>query len=425
MIAFIMFAILGTVSDDIVFEPTASLSDLSVDTLIVEGYEYHLISIDGFGSQMNDIQSVGYPSLPSTVSTFLLPPDIRIETIEVASATWDTIPGKYFLYPVQTGIMTDTSFTPPDPAAYSSSIPFPALPIEVSRQGSAMGYSVASLTGTPIRYLPADSTLMILTSIELTIGTGPSESERIVPSRETEWSSAMRERGILSLVSNPEQVTWYRQPDLMTFDDRTSPLNITQSPGSSGDGVDMVIITSSDLADDFQQVAEYRTCQGIITVVRTVEWIDQFYSGCDTPERIRNFIREAQREWGIQAVLIGGDNGVVPVRECYGWNYNCLPFPVYQMPSDDYYADIDGNWSFDGSMWITELHEYYLDLCAGRWPVNDADAVDSLFAKLQLYEQPEHFPEGFARKLLLIGSNDIAGAGADDMIWLSNLLSDI
>jgi len=422
MILFIMFTILGTVSDDIVFEPVAMQSDLSIDTLIFEGVEYHLISIDGFESPMNDIQNAGHPSLPSTVSTFLLPPDIRIDSIEIASATWDTLPGKYFLYPAQTGLMTDTAFTSPDPAVYSSSIPFPQQPIVVSRQGSAMGYSVASLTGTPIRYIPADSTLMILTSIQMIVQTRPSESERIFPDRETEWSAAMRERGILSLVSNPENITLYRQSEIMTFDDRTSPLNTTQSPGSSGDGVDMVIITSSELADDFEQVADYRTCQGIITVVRTVEWIDQFYSGCDTPQRIRNFIREAQMAWGIQAVLLGGDDGVVPVRECYGWNYNCYPFPISQMPSDDYYADIDGNWSYDGSMWITGLHENYLDLCAGRWPVNDADDVDSLFAKLLLYEQPEHFPVGFARKLLLIGSNDTAGNGADDMIWLNALL---
>ena len=424
MIAFIMFAILGTVSDDIVFEPAAILSDLSIDTMIVEGTEYHLISMDGFGSPVNGIQNIGYPSLPSAVSTFLLPPDIRIDTIEIVTAAWDTLPGKYYLYPVQTGFMTDTAFISPDPAIYSSGIPFPAHPIEVSRQGSAMGYSVASLTGTPIRYIPADSTLMILTSIELTIHTEPSGSERIVPDRETEWSAAMRERGILSLVSNPDNIACYRQPVIMTFEDRTSPLNVTQSPGSSGDGVDMVIITSSALADDFEQVAEYRTCQGIITIVRTVEWIDQNYTGADTPESIRNFIRDAHQEWGIGAVLLGGDDGVVPVRECYGWDYNCYPFPVYQMPSDDYYADIDGDWSHDGSMWLAGLSENYLDLCAGRWPVSNGNDVDLLFAKLLLYEQPEDFPAGFARKLLLLGVNDSAGAGADHMMWLNALLNE-
>ncbi len=424
MIAIFIFAILGTASDGIVFDPAAILSGLSSDTVTVEGTEFHLISIDGFESPTNEVQTVGYPSLPSTVSTFLLPPDVRIDTIEIVSATWDTLPGRYYLYPAQTGFMTDTAFVSPDPAIYSSDTPFPAQPVEVSRQGSAFGYSVASLTGTPVRYIPADSILMILTSIELIIHTEPSEAERIVPDRETAWSSAMRERGILSLVANPQNITCYDQPVLMTFENRTSPLNVTQSPGSSGDGVDMVIITSSDLAFDFEQVADYRTCQGIITVVRTVEWIDQHYAGCDTPERIRNFIREAHEKWGIQAVLLGGDDGVVPVRECYGWNYNCYPYPIFQMPADDYYVDIDGNWSYESSMWIAASSENYLDLCAGRWPVNNGNDVDLLFTKLLLYEQPDNFPAGFARKLLLIGSNDTAGTGADHMIWLNALLEE-
>ncbi len=418
MIALIVFTILGTASADIVFEPVAMHGDLSIDTLIVEGTEYHLISLDGFSNPTDGMRNPGLPSVPFTVSTFLLPPDIRIDTIEILSTTWDTLPGKYYLYPAQTGLMTATAFISPDQRIYSSSMPFPEKAIEVSRQGSAMGYSVASLTGTPIRYIPADSTLMILSSIIINIQTESSESERIFPNRETEFSSAMRERGILSLISNPENIACYQQPVTLTFEDRMSPLNITPSPSSAGDGVDMVIITSSELADDFEQVADYRTRQGIITVVRTVEWIDQFYSGCDTPERIRNFIRDAHEEWGIQAVLLGGDDGVVPVRECGGWNYTAFSFPTFQIPSDDYYADIDGNWSYAESMWNPEFSENYLDLCSGRWPVNDGDDVYSLFAKLQLYEQPEFLSEDFARKLLLIGSNEIIGNGADDMMYL-------
>jgi hypothetical protein len=92
------------------------------------------------------------------------------------------------------------------------------------------------------------------------------------------------------------------------------------------------------------------------------------------------------------------------------------------MPSDDYYVDIDGDWSYDRTMWSTELSENYLDLCAGRWPVNNSDDVDLIFTKLQLYEQPENVPKDFARKLLLISVNDVAGNGADDMIYLTTQL---
>ncbi|MHA2022894.1 MAG: C25 family cysteine peptidase, partial [Candidatus Thorarchaeota archaeon] len=405
-------------SSDITFTCTSIPGDLSVDTISVNGAEYHMISLEGFSLPTDGIEFAGLPSLPRVSSTFLLPPDTRIDSIEVLSSTWESIPGKYYLYPAQSGLLADTSFTPPDLEVYNSCSAFPLQPVEVSRQGSAMGYSVATLSGTAIKYLPADSSLFVLTSLTLDIRTEPSESEQIIPNRETVWSAAMRERGIISLVSNPVNITGYQQPVSISFSDRTTSLAVTQSPSSEGDGVDMVIITGEELAGPFEQVAEYRTQQGIVTVVRTTEWINQFYSGTDLPQKIRNFIRDAHIEWGIQAVLLGGDSEVVPVRECNGWDYIPRPFPTYQLPSDDYYADIDGNWSFNGSEWSAESSTNYLDLCIGRWPVNTSDDIDLMFTKLKIYEQPEEYPGDFARKVLLIGSNNPSGTGADDMIDL-------
>ncbi|MCK5132285.1 MAG: VCBS repeat-containing protein [Candidatus Sabulitectum sp.] len=411
-------------SGGIEFTCTSLLNDVSVDTVFFAGTEYHLISVNGFSLPVDGINKAGLPSIPHTSSTFLLPPDMQIDSILTVTAAWDSLPGKYYLYPAQSGLLADTAFTAPDFNVYNSIEPFPLQPVEISRQGSAMGYSVVTLSGSPVRYIPADSTVLIITSIDLDIRTGPSEFEQIIPNRESEWSAEIRSRGILNIISNPENIKCYQQPMIISFTNRVSALNITRSPSSEGDGVDMVIITNSELASEFEQFADYRTQQGIVTVTRTVEWIDQFYSGCDTQERIRNFIRDAHLEWGIQAVILGGDDGVVPIRECNGWNYTPGPFPSYQFPSDDYYADIDGNWSYDGSNWRPESSGGYLDLCAGRWPCNTADDVNLFFNKILLYEQPQDFPDNFARKLLVIGSNNPSGTGADDMMDLVSQLKD-
>lgn len=53
----------------------------------------------------------------------------------------------------------------------------------------------------------------------------------------------------------------------------------------------------------------------MVTVVRTVEWIGERYSGCDTPERIRNFLRDAHQRWGVEFVLLGGNAETVPCRQ--------------------------------------------------------------------------------------------------------------
>ncbi|NOQ23625.1 MAG: hypothetical protein GQ565_13390 [Candidatus Aegiribacteria sp.] len=407
---------------DITFEPSCIPGDVSIDTVEVEGITFHTVSVENFPLPMSGEYSAGLPSVPFTAQTFLLPPDIAIDTILITSASWDTLPGRYYLYPAQSGSMEDTTFAFPNSEVYASDDPFPSQPVTVTRQGTAMGYSVASLSGTPVRYIPADSLLMVLTSVTLNIQTCTSEFERIVPVRETEWSASVRERGILSLVANPSAIRCYQKPTVLSYRDRISPLNILDSPSLEGDGVDMVIITSGpngsgpDLTSAFQELADYRTAQGIITVIRTVDWIDNLYSGCDIQEKIRNFIGDAHEQWGVQAVLLGGDDWIVPVRE-YSGDYR---------PSDDYYSDIDGDWSLLGN-WRPPSDDYYVDLILGRWPVDNSDDVDLLLSKLKLYECPDEFPTDFARKALFIGGSaysSLEGWGPVYEEYLKGLLDD-
>lgn len=298
----------------------------------------------------------------------------------------------------------------------------------VTRQGSAMGYSVASLSGIPIRYVPADSSLMYLSSITVTIETCESEFERIIPARETEWSHSIRQRGIQSLVSNPNAVRFYQQPSILFYSERTAPLNVLDSPSLEGDGVDMLIITSGpngpgpDLTDAFQELADYRTSQGIITIIRTVDWIDTYYSGCDIQEKIRFFIRDAHENWGVQAVLLGGDDWVVPCREVWGGIFS----PQEYCPSDDYYSDIDGDWSLDVTGWEVPDDDWYVDLTVGRWPVDNENDVELMLEKEKLYECPSEFPEDYARCALFIGgsSSGTNGLGAVYEEYLNYLLVD-
>ena len=403
---FILFTVLGSASARINFSPIVSFDDISIDTLVIEGIEYHKIIIDGFPLPVDNPQNAGMPSIPFVAPSFLLHPNLQINSISVLSSTWEPLPGKYYLYPAQTGMMTDTVFVYPDSTIYNSSDPYPSEPVEIIKQGSAMGYSVITLSGTPVRYIPADSTLELLTKVTLHLSQGPAEFERVVPNRETEWSAALRERGVLSLVANPEDMVFYQNPNTISFEDRTSPLNILDSPSLEGDGVDMVIITSGpngsgpDMTSAFQDLADYRTAQGIITVIRTVDWIDNLYSGCDTPEKIRNFIRDAHEQWGVQAVLLGGDDWVVPIRECYINSYKNY------FPADDYYADIDGDWKYydyPDYYWQAPDDEYWVDLTLGRWPVDNAEDVELLLCKLQHYETLDDCNTSFAREMTLLG----------------------
>jgi len=87
-----------------------------------------------------------------------------------------------------------------------------------------------------VRYTPADSTVEILTKVTVHLFTGPAEYERISPNRETEFSAAMRQKGILSLVANPEDIVFYQSPttieDIATIQAEPEPISIVQTEDS-------------------------------------------------------------------------------------------------------------------------------------------------------------------------------------------------
>lgn len=349
-----LFAFVPAFCVSLNINPICDPEDIPIDTVIVDGVEYHKLILDTYPLMINGLSEAGLPSLPYIAKTFLLPPDTEISDLTISNERWTALPGKYYLYPAQGDLMGDTRFTQPDSLVYSWETPFPEEPVDYPSQGSALGYSVVTITGIPVRYTPSDSLVEVLTRMRVSFDLIPSTHERIAPVRETELSAEVRKMNILGLVANPELISMYESPEICDRTTNFSGLNICDAPSPEGDGVDMIIITSGpddsgpDLTEVFQNLANYRTSQGIITVIRTVSWIENTYCGCDTQEKIRNFIRDAHENWGVQAVILGGDDGVVPVRY-----FDANGSEGYH-PADDYYADIDGDWICDGSSWIIE-----------------------------------------------------------------------
>ncbi|MBD3348638.1 MAG: hypothetical protein GF400_05525, partial [Candidatus Eisenbacteria bacterium] len=154
-----------------------------------------------------------------------------------------------------------------------------------------------------------------------------------------------------------------------------------------------VIITNDELAPYFQDLADWKTQKGVPAVVKTVSWINSNYpGGCDTPERIRLFIRDAYTSWGTSYVLLGGDTNIVPVRFAYTTYYG-----GEMIPSDLYYSDLDGNWNGDGDDLFGEAYrgetvpgdslDLYPDVFVGRAPVRNVVNVEAFLQKTEAYEK--------------------------------------
>ncbi|NNE44147.1 MAG: hypothetical protein HKN12_08050, partial [Gemmatimonadetes bacterium] len=167
-------------------------------------------------------------------------------------------------------------------------------------------------------------------------------------------------------------------------------------PGITGSAVEMLIITTAPLEADFQVLADWKTRKGVPTVVRTMAWIDANYpTGHDRPERVRDFLRDAYDKWGTYLVLLGGDAEQIPAREALS-RFNFAVTGGEVIPTDQYYACLEGNWNADGDADFGEA--LYLgdpgdapdmlpDVFVGRAPVETSAEAQTFVQKSLSYDR--------------------------------------
>ncbi len=225
---------------------------------------------------------------------------------------------------------------------------------------------------------------------------------------------------VARLVANPEARDVYATPIALTGDrvagDAFTP---TLVPSLDGPLVDMVIVTTDELAPVFQQLADYKTARGLPTVVRTLSWIQATYTaGEDLPATIRSFLTDAYELWGAEHALLGGDVDLLPVRMIFNSFYPSGEGS--ELPVDLYYGGLDGDWNADGDQVPGEPYFNTYDtgdevdlapeLHVGRAPVasvvdaqvfvgkilaHERDAVGSHLAEL-LFLSEVLFPSAYA-----------------------------
>ncbi len=114
----------------------------------------------------------------------------------------------------------------------------------------------------------------------------------------------------------------------------------TEVPRIGSTPVDQVIVAGDALVPAFEELAREETRRGILTVVRSVSWIEDHFEGFDTPSKIRRFLRAAHDLWGTQWVVLGGDTEHVPPRYV-AWGEELIL-------TDRYYECLDREWNEDG-----------------------------------------------------------------------------
>jgi len=448
------FSVIVTVLMLVVIIPTSIIAQGQDETAIYLEYNFMkpIVTSKGGYDGISDsitieglekLQDTGIPMLPVKPIRVLLPQDKTIKKISVKTNDEKEIPGTHFiergaqLVPLISSV--DVKYT--GIHSYSQQ----SLKIEKMENNDGglysitgsynwRGFKILYLTLHPVIYDETTGKISYHTSMELRIDLY--ESEPSGGYRNLRSDDML----ISSLVENPEEISSYtKQYQSLSTIDTAQYLIITNEQLKQANG-----------EKTFQDLAESKINQGISAKIITVEeiladpdfsvngiWGDNnpdnpFYQEDvsdvltlfdDRQARIRNYIRYAYTELGTEYVLLAGDSdeivlkdNTVPCRKLFadeeGLPLNgILEYEADDIPSDVYYACLDGNFNDDHDDHFGESSEFNnendvdeADLLAevyvGRACVDSSEEVSNFVSKTLWYEQTN---DDYLKNIAFIG----------------------
>jgi len=194
--------------------------------------------------------------------------------------------------PAPLPLVLEDTFAAPDPAAYDRSEYWPSSPVRLSGTGYGNGHPVAGILVSPYRFSPATGSLQKLVDLRISVDTEESLTEPL-------------------------------------FSPRT-------------DASRMLIVTDASLVSSFEELAQRRTDEGIITEIVTMTTVYSQASGRDDAETLRNYIIDYYTTNGLDYVLFGGDTDLVPFRYAFAMECEAGFAPREDsLPCDLYFSDLD------------------------------------------------------------------------------------
>ncbi len=344
----------------------------------------------GFPNMING--QPGSPELPFITYSYLLPREQKTVKIEIKSTVWEEIEGTYNLYPVQKPVSIETvlTWTEPDPEAYSISELVPASPLNSYLCGNLRGYRVLQIQILPFRYQAMNKKLWILKQLALDIHV-ESDVPGFAPFRSSQTTKHKTIECLSDIIINKDFLNNPVYQPLTTIQNNEKDSLPSDFPSLIGPPVDLLIITDNSQLNAYRTLAEYKKKSGFNTVVKTMDWIRQNYNGHNDAERMRSFIRDAYRFWGVLYILLGGDTPYVP--SAYVWIDRTVIYSELWLPiaSDLYFCDLDGSWNKDGDDRLGEVEDsldLYPDVFVGRLPTRKNSEVINYLEKEKKYFNP-------------------------------------
>lgn len=352
------------------------------------------------------LQEEGAPVLPYRIVNILLPQGQQLQ-----SWTFDQSPPAVLARGVTLELAPpvlseDGKRGQPSPvASYSTADQaFPSRTVRYLGTGFLHGRAIASFAVFPIRL--EDGLLQQSEFVDINIETEPLASDRgvILRERYRENADEYVDRVLSGLVVNPGMSSRYIDRTVRVAP-ATNAFQPTPYPSLEGSPVDYLIVTTDDLAGEYQRLADFKTTKGVPTVVRTLSYIlANTRHGSDVAETVRFFVQDAYAKWGIKYLLIGGDTDILPPRYCYSGFHD----GGREVPVDMYFGGLDGTWNADhDDVWgesngitLVDDPDLYVEVYYGRVPISEPSIVSAFIDKIISYENASN--RGYLDRQLML-----------------------
>jgi len=388
-------------------------------TFTFDPRDVHLGRSEGFdtvqlkdGMMPEDVP--GTPWLPARVVNVMVPAGAFVTGVTTANVTEERIAGGLNLLPVQPPVPASGrrgKFVGPNPAAYGKSKKHPAAVAQQQLSHRMRGWTFVSVRVNPLRYVASTGELYLVRRVTVQVRYAMPGPRAVAHARNR---GAFR-RMVGAMVVNAELPG--AEPDTQadaSQDGSSSPQGGTAAAGLC----DYLVITSTGLKPSFQDLAAHRGAHdGLSSEVVDLDWIAATYDGTrpdggtDLQTKIRNCIIDYVQNKGTLYVVLGGDNSVVPDRDCY---VSVGSYTAGDMPTDLYYAGLDGTWDdLDGdgvygeadASGTSDEGDLAADVFVGRIPVRTATQAADYIGKVIAYDNDPSAP--LAEKFFLGG----------DLLW--------
>lgn len=325
----------------------------------------------------------GEPILPLAGVQLLLPPGESVTSIEIVPGERVLLPGQYRVrsgemqYPLS--YKGPATATPPDAAIYASRAPYPGKLRDVEKVGFFRGYQIASFALHPVEYIPATGELAYYASLEVVITTAPDAGVLATNERMIRTDQATIGR-LARIVDNPEAGEAYAHMVRAPHESRSLDPELAYK---------YIIITTDEWYTYMPPFAVWQTERGHKARAYSTSWIfDEYNTGVDDQDNIRDFIIDAYQTWDIDYVLLVGDARDelgIPHRGLY--STTAYFEEDDDIPADMYYGCLDGNWNTDGDARWGEPGEddLYHEVGVGRLCIDSVTELDNLLNKICLY----------------------------------------